>query len=209
MRSESTTKPTVHMIWLNPPFPYRRNMRSFQRFDYKVNLWGKPKGLVNQDLFDAMKSYAGRADILRLELLYKHGGIYTDADSKMVRPLPLKADLVAMTSASGYCGNETIYATKGHPALKEAVYGLREHVKDNILTKDECNLWEIAGATYLTPIFEKYDHVRLPKEVVARKRRTHPETSIVHEYRGSWAKGIKKSQKQPIDYWLNVKELKI
>ena len=39
-----------------------------------------------QDLLEDCTNYAQKADILRLELVYLHGGIYVDMDTTAVRP---------------------------------------------------------------------------------------------------------------------------
>jgi mannosyltransferase OCH1-like enzyme len=155
--------------------------------------------MVNKDLFQAMRSWAGKADIMRLEILYQHGGLYTDADSIMRKPLQHDCDFILMTSASGYIGNETICAPAGHPALKEAVTNIKGNI-ERLSQQKTCNLWDIAGATYLTPIFEKYEYVKLPHSVIgpSDKNPTH----IEHAYDGTWARGIHKSKPKPFAFWM-------
>jgi len=182
-------KNKVHIIWIGSKYPYQKNKKSFEKYGYEVVLWTEGKNLINQDIFDQMTTYAGKADVMRLELLYKYGGLYTDADSKMIKPLKIDTDLICMRSHSGYIANETIYAEKEHPALKEAIYGLKEHIET---LPEEVNIWEIAGATYITPIFRKYTH----------KVYTREEIGIKHDYLASWAKGVRKSEKKPLNYWL-------
>ena len=43
--------------------------------------------LANQRQFEAMNELAGKADILRYELLNTHGGFFIDADSECISPL--------------------------------------------------------------------------------------------------------------------------
>ena len=198
-------RPTVHMIWLGSPLPpkYRKNINTYEKFGYKVKLWTKPiKNMINRKLYDAMKTYAGKADVLRLEILYQQGGIYTDTDSFMKSPLPITEDLICMTSASGYIANETIYATKRHPALKEALDKLPGHLGT---LKGKCNIWEICGATYLTPIFSKYNHMKLPFKQIGSQRR-RPKI-IEHTYDGSWSEGESKGTPRELDYWLDIEVL--
>lgn len=187
----------VHLIWLGSDVPdkYKKNIASYTE-EYNVTLWTKPIKLINQDLFDRAKSYALKADIMRLELLMNFGGLYTDIDSRLISPLPIESDLVCMTSASGYIGNETIYSTKEHPAIVKAVEGLSEHVKN---LPELVNIWDIAGATYITPIFEEYDHIKLPHSVVG-KRKNKP-SSIMHSYDGSWV-NIDKKTKRFLSEWI-------
>ena len=187
----------LHIIWLGSDIPvrYQRNIESYTS-DYNVTVWTKPINLINQDLFDRAKSYALKADIMRLELLAKYGGVYTDIDSKLISPMPIESGLVCMTSESGYISNATIYATKGHPAVIEAIRGIPENVNN----LERAAIFDIAGATYLTPIFQKYDHVKLPRSVVG-KIGDRP-SSIVHSNDASWAVGSK-TEKRPINCWIN------
>lgn len=43
--------------------------------------------LINKAQFDTIRTYCGKADILRYELLLRYGGFYIDADSECLRPL--------------------------------------------------------------------------------------------------------------------------
>lgn len=83
---------TIHMIWIGPdPFPYQDNLNSYIRQNptWKVKLWtdeNLPK-IKNQVIYDALKPYATKADLLRIEILAIYGGVYADADSYCRRPL--------------------------------------------------------------------------------------------------------------------------
>lgn len=196
-----TKLPTIHIVWIGSPMPkrYQRNVNTFIRKGYNVKVWTEPmEGMMNEDIFNAMKSWAGKVDVMRLEILYKYGGIYTDADSVMIERLPIDCDLVCMTSASGFIGNETIYAKKGHPALLEALQGMRSNI--DAIGKKPCNIWDIAGATYITPIFKKYKHTKLSKKFIG-SRKDRP-SRIVHSYDYSWRSDCAKSSKQSISKWL-------
>lgn len=208
LSKDEPKKPIVHMIWLGSDLPekYRGNIRTYESHGYKVKLWTEPmKGMRHIKLFNAMKTWAGKADILRLEILYKYGGIYTDTDSRMLAPLPITSDLVCMTSASGYIANETIYAKKRHPALKQALDSLEDNL-DTLLDRGMCNIWEICGATYITPIFVNYPHTKLPfSDIGSYKKRPQ---IIQHSYDGSWSEGQSKSIPRPISHWLDLNILK-
>lgn len=196
-------KPTVHMIWIGSPLPqrYKRNIQSYTRQRYKVRIWTEPpQNMVNKRLYDAAKTYALKADIMRLEIIYQYGGIYTDIDSRMKLPLPIEKDLVLMTSASGFIANETFYATKGHPALKEAIDGMEENVQK--LKRRKINIWDIAGATYITPIFEKHKHIKLTRKHIGNQR--FSPRIIAHQYNGSWRGGRPKAEKRKMSDWIEL-----
>lgn len=81
----------IHQIWLGPAAPPLEWMESWKKknpsWDYK--LWTEeniPK-LYNQKQYDRITEYSGKADILRVEILYQYGGIYIDADCECLNPL--------------------------------------------------------------------------------------------------------------------------
>lgn len=81
----------LHQIWLGPkPRPQHwLDTWKASHPDWEYKLWNENNIplLHNQKQFDTIQSYAGKADILRAELLYQHGGVYLDADSECLRPL--------------------------------------------------------------------------------------------------------------------------
>jgi mannosyltransferase OCH1-like enzyme len=65
---------------------------------------------------------------MRYEILYRHGGVYADADSISVRPLddwllqrPMFAVWESEEHAPGLIANSFIGAVPGHPALAEMI----------------------------------------------------------------------------------------
>jgi len=90
---------TIHQIWLGtnvPPKEWIQTVKDFAtKYNYKYKLWTESNidtldwesipGLQEEyDKFN--KEMAGRADIIRLLVLYQHGGIYIDADSVVMKP---------------------------------------------------------------------------------------------------------------------------
>jgi mannosyltransferase OCH1-like enzyme len=77
----------VHQIWLGSPVPekYAQWMRSWMNWNgWEYKLWTEEEVeriyLYNQDLYDESTNYGEKSDILRLEILLHHGGIYVDTD---------------------------------------------------------------------------------------------------------------------------------
>lgn len=193
-------KPTVHMIWIGSPLNYRHhaNISTYERLGYKVKVWTEPpKDFINRDLFDRAKSYALKADYMRLEILYQEGGLYADIDSVMNKPLNITSDLTVMTTPNGYCGNETIYAERHHPALRELIDGAKDHLES--LKGKKVNIWDIVGATYITPVLRKY------KPQVLTKNEVGTNGSIIrHKYAASWRKdGAGKATKFDLKEWID------
>ena len=81
----------IHQIWIGPKPRPEKWMDSWRlkHPDWEYKLWTEenlPK-LRNQDQFDKIDTYQGKADILRYELLYEYGGIYIDADCECINTL--------------------------------------------------------------------------------------------------------------------------
>eukprot|EP00183_Erythrolobus_madagascarensis_P005548 CAMPEP_0185843942 /NCGR_PEP_ID=MMETSP1354-20130828/297_1 /TAXON_ID=708628 /ORGANISM="Erythrolobus madagascarensis, Strain CCMP3276" /LENGTH=863 /DNA_ID=CAMNT_0028543537 /DNA_START=60 /DNA_END=2651 /DNA_ORIENTATION=- len=80
----------IHQIWVGPKEPPCVWLDSWSvefvnKFpEWEYTLWTDEQvaelPMINQDLYDQERMYQCKADILRLEILYKHGGVYIDAD---------------------------------------------------------------------------------------------------------------------------------
>ena len=87
----------IHQIWLGsnqPPASFKQFSRSWKIHNPKCNyyLWtdqniGRLK-LRNQLLFDSLKNYGAKSDVLRYELLQQYGGIYVDVDFECLSAIP-------------------------------------------------------------------------------------------------------------------------
>lgn len=81
----------IHQIWLGPherPVEWMETWRE-KNPDWEYKLWtddNLPR-LFNQEPFDKIQAFSGKADILRVELLYHYGGIYLDSDCECLNPL--------------------------------------------------------------------------------------------------------------------------
>ena len=99
----------IHQIWIGdrpPPYKFINSfredfMRKYQ--GWKYYLWDnesiKKLNLINDTIFNNEKTYHGKADILRYEILYQYGGIYIDADSYW-----LGLDLGKLIEQTNYTG---------------------------------------------------------------------------------------------------------
>jgi len=161
----------IHMVWIGPkPFPHERYRQTWadQHPDWEVRLWTDSNlpQLHNAEVYERLSHlpYAVRADLLRLELLARYGGLYTDADSTCLRPIDdLIADttLFGMTGNNGNVANGTLGATAGHPAYRALVDGAawRYHV---LRTKPKntdpgYEVFDLFGTRYITPLLRAYD----------------------------------------------------
>lgn len=87
----------LHQIWINPEKPdlpaefarYRDTWLE-RHPDWEYRLWNlesldfEPRCA---NLLDQAQHYAQMADLLRMEILYRHGGVYIDVDFECLRPI--------------------------------------------------------------------------------------------------------------------------
>ena len=92
---QTTRIPRVfHQIWIGPkPLPekYKRWQKTWQSIPgWTYKLWTDKDvqqfPLINQDAYYREKNLGARADILRLEILYREGGVYIDTDFECLKP---------------------------------------------------------------------------------------------------------------------------
>jgi mannosyltransferase OCH1-like enzyme len=87
----------IHFIWLGPkpvPATFAAILEMWRQHhsDFEIKVWGE-KDLPSLELanleiiMDTQLNPALRSDFLRLELLFKFGGIYADVDMTCERPL--------------------------------------------------------------------------------------------------------------------------
>ena len=84
----------IHQIWVGkkaiPEYyaQWQATWKSMNGWEYK--LWTDEDvrhfPLVNQELYDQEKNMGAKADILRLEILFKEGGLYVDTDFECLNP---------------------------------------------------------------------------------------------------------------------------
>lgn len=158
----------IHIIWIGPnKYPYSKYLDTYKNKnpEWIIKFWNNKNipELINKFVYNKMTSYAAKADIIRLELLYKYGGLYVDADSKCLRNLNNLISgqtCLGMTGNKGNVANGTLACTKGHKAFKELVYGLESHIKYlatlKINEKMGISIFNVAGTGYITKILRKY-----------------------------------------------------
>lgn len=153
----------IHQIWIGPnPCPVQwMDTWKTNHPDWEYRLWTEenlPK-LRNQQQFDAIKSYSGKADILRIEILYDYGGIYLDADSECLHSLDdslLRYHFFACYENEkirpGTIANGTIGCEKGHPIMLELINAVH-----NITEIGSMPAWAEVGPLLFTKIIKEYE----------------------------------------------------
>ena len=165
----------VHQIWLggNVPEKYREWMESWligSGWEYK--LWTdedvKHFKLYNQDLYDKSDNYGEKADILRLEILNRFGGVYADTDYECLNPAvleelhknydfyigfePLEHGCIYKYHLFKVC-NAIMASAPGHPLIKDFIVNM----KANFFAYIERTPVERTGPSYLTRIICQFE----------------------------------------------------
>lgn len=131
----------VHQIWVGDrPLPkkYKKWQKTWQSIPgWSYKLWTDKEAetltLINRKLYDEETNMGARSDILRLEILYKEGGVYVDTDFECLKPELLD---VLNNTHDFYCGlqpidysvlvinNAIIGSVPGHPIIKACIDNL-------------------------------------------------------------------------------------
>ncbi len=152
----------IHQIWIGPLEPPREAMETWKKLhrEWDYILWTEKNlpELKNQDAFDRSKAHAQKADILRYEILYRHGGIFVDADEYCIKEItPLyqeihqnKCDCFAVreTDTSELIANGIMGCTAGNAFMGKMV--------NEINIDQQGQPWEIVGPKYLTKMVDKH-----------------------------------------------------
>jgi mannosyltransferase OCH1-like enzyme len=126
----------IHHIWIGPdPLPARHRswIEGWRRHHpgWKHRLWTEenlPDDPIRPEILDRLRAPVERADILRLEILFRHGGVYVDTDLECLRPLDDllgEEEFVAVCLKPGKITNTFIAAARGHPLLERALRELK------------------------------------------------------------------------------------
>lgn len=164
----------VHRVWLGDSLPerfatYGEQWRRLHP-DWKITDWQDYDALPplrNQGLFDqAERLYPSdwkrfEADLLRLELLWLHGGVYSDTDVEPLRPIDdlLRGHSCVVGRSPQHrrgehpITNAVMAATPGHPYVGALIDGIpaamREHGRKTLA--------QSVGPWHLTRTYEAGD----------------------------------------------------
>lgn len=128
--------PHIHQIWIKGEIP--AGMKAWQKGwqsipGWKYTLWTDKEiralGLINQKSYDeAAGDYPKQADIARIEILYRLGGVYVDTDCQCLKPewfdhfnrcYTFYAGIQPLNTTIFALANGIIGCTPRHPVMEE------------------------------------------------------------------------------------------
>lgn len=143
---------TVHQVWIGPPMPthlqrYGDAWRALHP-GWEYRLWGEDDldWIEHRDLWDAGPELAPRnlgqfrSNIARIEILWRHGGVYADCDMEPRKPIDPLLDGVSAFSfyhnpqvrhGQTIIANALMGAEPGHPTFRALLDGMRDNVAAN------------------------------------------------------------------------------
>ena len=193
----------IHQIWIGPRPPPIKLMNTWKEkhpdFEYKI--WNeenlKGESLELWDKINEIETLPGKCDIIRLELLYKYGGVYIDADSLCFEKL--NDNLFNYGSFFGYeneklrpglLSNGNMGFRKKHPLVKNMLNFIKNN--DVSLKKTGKMAWEIVGPMLLTSCYHSYpeknniiilpSHYFLPHHYTGYKYNKHGKVYAYQEW---------------------------
>lgn len=157
----------IHQIWIGPkqaPIKFMDTWKN-KNPEFTYIRWNEEEiktrllKLKLTDKIDEIEELCGKADILRLEILYNYGGIYIDADSICIEPLD---DTILKTKAfagyeneeirKGLISNGTMGFPPKHPLVKKAIEWIENN--DISIKKTGKRSWMTVGPVLLTKLYD-------------------------------------------------------
>lgn len=171
----------IHFIWIGSIIPdkYISNIETYaiNNSSYKIFIWvDKTKNsdikqllsnmelhnieeiqIRNKNAFDKMNVFAGKADILRYEIVYNFGGMYIDVDSKSVKSFDdnFENSFVSIETSGLYNNiqNAQFGFNKKDVFLDMTIYVLGENVKEFIKNNNMDDILSICSPPFFTTCF--------------------------------------------------------
>jgi mannosyltransferase OCH1-like enzyme len=198
-RDEALIPRVIHRIWLGAepmPADHEALGRTWAAHhpDWEMRLWtdGDLAALVPPDARGRARSPSEASDLLRYEVLRRHGGVYVDTDVESLKPLDGLIKGVSAFAAEelpGRIGTAIIGSVPGHPALERAAREARGTAGLGANSADS------TGPRFLTLILADFEDVEIfPPRLFypytwhepERRHEHFPDAYAVHHWAGSW-----------------------
>jgi hypothetical protein len=160
----------LHHIWLgSQPLPAEHGpwIETWKRHHpkWEHRLWTEenlPLNPLRPEVLERLRAPVERADILRLEILYTHGGVYLDTDLECLRPLDdiLEGQtFVGVSHKQGRITNTAIAAIPAHPLLDRAMHEIKP--LETYWTGSSEALKDVAGPRLLQKLLPEFPDIVL------------------------------------------------
>jgi inositol phosphorylceramide mannosyltransferase catalytic subunit len=126
-----------------------------------MRLWTEenlPRDLRNHEAYEQHRRPVERADIIRLEVLWKYGGVYLDADMECLKPIDSLIeglDFFGLCIKPGRLTNTVIGAAPRHPILDRALEDVRPQDAEAPFDKTK------SGPIFLDNVVKAFPPVRM------------------------------------------------
>lgn len=180
-----TVPKILHFIWIGSIIPnkYIDNLNTYvnNNPEYIINLWVDRNyecsidgvqiinissiDIINKHELNMVDNYGAKADILRLEILYKYGGIYSDIDSKSLKPFDdvfLKDTVTYIESCWNNLCNAFLCFSKENEFIRYCIECLPYSYKMFLQSELKKNDWYLfIGPTFVTTCFYYYNNTQI------------------------------------------------
>ena len=193
-----------HQIWINredPVLPatfqaYADKWRALHP-EWQYRLWNLENidfPLRRAELLDVSANYAQMADVLRLEILYRYGGVYLDTDFEPLRPIDPILDGVSQFFCSEdglHISSGIIGAVPGSPLILRLLDGISPSIGHEAATLESGPLYitrnllgeGFGGDVSLLPSRLFYPYGWKERH---RAQESFPDALAVHRWAHSW-----------------------
>jgi hypothetical protein len=179
---------TIHRIWIGDEIPEQHEeywSKAQDRYpNYEFKTWcGDEFELINEELFQCQEIPAAASDILRLEVIYKYGGIYIDTDVELLQAVPDGYD--DLFCAQSYVGatNAFFGAAPGHAVIKKALDRLQELPIESL---PEGHIHLVTGPDLMIHIMKDSPEALLPVGLFPFSEEPLDVAIAVHHSEGNW-----------------------
>lgn len=161
LSKENVIPKKIHQIWLGSELPdkYKRLTESWLKYhpDWEYKLWTdsdiKDFDFPNKDIFNSISNLGMKADLLRIEILNKFGGLYADIDFECLKSFN---DMHKLSFYSGIVYGHNVEIAVGligsipnHPILLDYLSNIDyKNGKESVL-----DIFNVTGPYYFTKIF--------------------------------------------------------
>ena len=155
----------IHQIWIGDKKPPNQWLDTWKKSSLSRKLWREKDidslHLINRDKYDyfiSIKDFAGAADVARVEILLKYGGVYLDADSICLEPFDneyfMENSFFAVQEYDRRVANGVIGCEPNHDIIK--LY--QERITEATVIEPPCYT---IGGTMLTSCIEEFGRMKI------------------------------------------------